>query len=132
MLIDGRTIEEEVARQEEELDQINVLLNQKKSEDLTSYTPLVAKKEISTEIDDRARELENKAFEQDIKLKKISLFTLFFFLAFETVAIFAFAYFQAVGFNGFKLEQWSFNLLVSATIAQITYMVQMTVKHLFP
>ncbi|MFH1551859.1 MAG: hypothetical protein ABIC36_03210 [bacterium] len=87
---------------------------------------------IDEAVKNRAKELENKAFEQDIQLKKNAFIVLIAFLAFETIAIFLYAFFQAVEFKGFKLEQWSFNLLVSATIAQITFMVQMTVKHLFP
>jgi hypothetical protein len=87
-------------------------------------------KKIDEEV--RRKGLENDALEQDTKLKKITLVILFIFLGAETVAVFAFAYLQAMEWNGFGLEEWSFKLLVSATLLQITYMLQVAVKHLFP
>jgi hypothetical protein len=76
--------------------------------------------------------IENTALAQDITLKKITLFTLFVFLALETSLIFVFAFFQGVHSWGFALEEWSFKLLIAATVTQITLMVQIAVKHLFP
>lgn len=77
-------------------------------------------------------ELKNKALEQDIKLKRETLSTLFWFLKIETVVIFCFTWFQATGWFGFHLEEWSFNLFVGATITQITAMLLIAVQHLFP
>lgn len=85
-----------------------------------------------SEIEEEHQLLENQAFAQDISLKKVTLILLFIFLAAETVSIFLFAYFQAVRFQNFHLDEWSFRLLVAATISQITLMVQLAVKHLFP
>ena len=90
--------------------------------------------EIGEEI--QKKYIENMARRQDIKLKKRTLYCLFIFLGLETIAIFVFGYFQAVGkgFSGvdFNLQEWSFRLLVTATIIQITFMLQVAVKHLFP
>lgn len=89
--------------------------------------------DISLRIKRRKQELENEAFEQDIKLKKNTLERLFIFLGIETTFIFLFAFFQAVKKPlGFHLEEWSFKVLVSATLIQITYMLQVAVRHLFP
>ncbi|MFA5888653.1 MAG: hypothetical protein WCW47_01295 [Candidatus Paceibacterota bacterium] len=77
-------------------------------------------------------QLENRAFEQDIGLKKNTLFILFWFLAAETVAIFVIAFFQGFKTGGFEIEGWSFRLLITATITQITVMLLIAVKHLFP
>ena len=77
-------------------------------------------------------ELKNKALEQDIKLKRETLATLFWFLKIETLVIFCFTWFQATGWFRFHLEEWSFNLFVGATITQITAMLLIAVQHLFP
>ncbi len=76
--------------------------------------------------------LENDALEQDILLKRNTLKTLIRFLGAETVVIFIFAFLQATKLCDFALEEWSFKLLVTATLLQITYMLQVAVKHLFP
>lgn len=105
----------------------------------TSTEEVKLSKPAQKTIEDRINEekirrgaLENDAFEQDIALKRSTLRKLFVFLALETVVIFVFAYFQGVSFNGFVLEEWSFKLLVAATITQITVMLNIAVKHLFP
>lgn len=78
----------------------------------------------------RRKQLENDALAQDIKLKKQTLDRLFLFLAIETIIIFGFAFGQAV--RWFSLDEWSFRLVITATIAQITLMLNIAVKHLFP
>jgi hypothetical protein len=78
------------------------------------------------------KRLQNKALEQDINLRKETLKALFVFLGIETLIIFLFSLFQATGFIGFKLEEWSFKLLTTTTIVQITIMLQVAVKYLFP
>lgn len=80
----------------------------------------------------RKRELENKSLEQDIELKRLTLWILFGFLAVETIAIFVMAWFQGLMGFGFVLDEWSFRLIVGSTIIQITIMLQVAVKHLFP
>jgi hypothetical protein len=100
--------------------------------DLKEFEPFQGGKRTKINEDIRKKRLENDALEQDIALKKLTLKILFGFLALETIAIFAFSYFQATKFKNFALEEWSFKLLVSATLIQITYMVQVAVKHLFP
>lgn len=81
----------------------------------------------------RKYELENMAFEQDMQLKKSTMNRLFWFLAIETLGVFILAFMQGskVPYN-FQIEEWSFNILVSATILQITAMLTIAVKHLFP
>lgn len=74
--------------------------------------------------------LKNRALEQDIQLKKLTLMILFLFLSLETIAVFTFAYLQGSG--AIKIEEWSFRLLLGATILQITIMLQVAVKSLFP
>lgn len=76
--------------------------------------------------------LENVSLLQDIKLKKYTLIALFCFLAVETILIFIMSFFQGFKAWGFLLEEWSFRLLVSATITQITVMLLIAVRHLFP
>ncbi|MFA5729685.1 MAG: hypothetical protein WC938_00435 [Candidatus Paceibacterota bacterium] len=77
-------------------------------------------------------ELKNKALDQDIRLKGRTLNMLFAFLGIETIIIFSFSFLQATKIWGFGLEEWSFKLLIVATILQITCMLQLAVKHLFP
>lgn len=80
----------------------------------------------------RAERLKNDDIEQNITLKRIVLNRLFRFLAIETAVIFLCAFLQATHWLGFNLEQWSFNILVTATIAQITGMLFVAVRYLFP
>lgn len=107
-----------------------------KDADLDAMPPdsFIAKKKLSEKtFDERLKDLQGRAIEQDISLKKYTHSLLFLFLAVETVLIFLFALFQGTKWPlGFHLEEWSFKLLVTATIGQITYMLQVAVKHLFP
>lgn len=80
----------------------------------------------------KREKLKNVDLEQDIKLKKLTLKVLLWFLGIESFIIFAFAFLQATGQLGFMLEEWSFRLLVSATITQIYLMLRVAVEYLFP
>lgn len=111
------------------LDEISNLLEQKVE---YNQTPQISAPQKIDENLEEYKKLQNKAFAQDISLKRNTLIVLFIFLALETLVIFIYAFFQAVHSWGFKLEDWSFRLLIAATITQITLMVQVAVKHLFP
>jgi hypothetical protein len=81
----------------------------------------------------RAQKIKNDDAEQDISLKRKTLNRLFIFLGVETACIFLLAFFQAVHWPGhFHLEEWSFKLLITATILQITGMLYLAVRYLFP
>lgn len=80
----------------------------------------------------RERKIRNDDAEQDIRLKRSTLNRLFTFLSVETAVIFIFALLQATRYKGFALEEWSFKLLISATLAQITAMLFVAVRYLFP
>lgn len=84
------------------------------------------------EIIRRSKDLKNKELDQYISLKKWTLIVLLLFLAVETILIFYYSYLQATMLYNFKLQEWSYKLLVTATLLQITYMLQVAVKHLFP
>ena len=89
---------------------------------------------LSVKVEDEleeAQRIRNTDALQDVYLKKITLAVLFAFLALETMAIFGFAFLQGSRLLGFQLEEWSFNLLMTATILQITYMIQVAVRYLF-
>jgi hypothetical protein len=81
---------------------------------------------------EEARELRirNNNTEEDQRLKKDTLKKLFWFLMVETGIVFVMAFLQ--GFKIFQLEEWSFRLLLSATLLQITAMLTIAVRHLFP
>ena len=77
--------------------------------------------------------IKNEALKQDINLKKKTLKFLCNLLFIETIILFLFSFFQAVKWPmEFGLEEWSFKLLIIATISQITIMLLVAVKHLFP
>jgi hypothetical protein len=80
----------------------------------------------------REQKIKNDDAEQDIRLKRQTLQQLFALLFIETILIFMFAFLQATGLFGFRLEEWSFKLLCAVTIAQITVMLMIAVKYLFP
>lgn len=94
-----------------------------------SFSPSKKKTTVNEQLAERKR-IENRGLDQDIALKKGTLIALFAFLAVETVAIFTLIYFQ--GFKLIILDDWSFRLLISCTILQITYMLRFAVMHLFP
>jgi hypothetical protein len=94
--------------------------------------PLEDRVEIKERIKNRKSDLENEELAQNIILRKKTLWILFIFLGIETFFIFVFTFLQATKIWDFRLEEWSFKLLVAATISQITYMLQFAVKHLFP
>lgn len=80
----------------------------------------------------RAQRIKNDDAEQNIKLKKIVLNRLFRFLGIETFFIFLFILLQATHWIGFSLEEWTFNILITATIAQVAGMLFVAVRYLFP
>lgn len=95
---------------------------------IASAKPIDIEQEIA-----RKQQLENENTAQDIRLKRITLNRLFWFLATESALIFVFSFFQAVGWpHHFHLDEWSFKLVVTATLAQITGMLFVAVRYLFP
>lgn len=108
-------------------------------EDLVSFKSKLKKsklKEKRVSLEDTITEKEgikNIGRRQDINLKKKTLAFLCGLLSIETIVIFLFSFFQATKYPmSFHLEEWSFKLLVAATISQITIMLLIAVKHLFP
>lgn len=108
---------------------------------IQSEYPIHSYSSISSSVPDQIKksktrkEIENDGLQQDQTLKKYTLIVLFFFLALETVVVFIFAYLQGIGKAGdldFRLDPWSFRLLLTATILQITAMLAIAVRHLFP
>jgi len=93
--------------------------------------PTPKRSSISDELE-RAQKLKNDDAEQDIQLKKITLNRLFKLLVSETIVIFIVSFMQATHVFHFALEEWSFKLLTSVTITQITVMLFVAVSYLFP
>lgn len=91
-----------------------------------------------TSVDDelaKKKHLENLDLEQDIQLKRLAIHLLFIFLAVETFVVFLFMFLQAtteIGPLFFRLDEWSFRLVIAATITQITLMLTIAVQYLFP
>jgi len=83
----------------------------------------------------RTQRLANDSFEKDQHHKERTLRNLFRFLIAETVIIFILAFLQGFGrfwHVRFHLDEWSFRLVIAATIGQITAMLTIAVQHLFP
>ncbi|HMH70525.1 MAG TPA: hypothetical protein VK502_03925 [Candidatus Saccharimonadales bacterium] len=87
-----------------------------------------------TPIDEKKRKqkIDNDNAEKDQRLKTLTLVLLFAFLTLETIVIFVLAFFQGFGYNKFHLDEWSFKLVILATLGQITAMLTIAVTHLFP
>lgn len=81
----------------------------------------------------RREKIKNDDAEQNIALKRQTLNRLFRFLSAETILIFSLALAQAIHrpYN-FQLDEWSFKLVVTATLGQITAMLFVAVRYLFP
>ena len=81
----------------------------------------------------REQKIRNDNAEQDIRLKRQTLDRLFKFLSAETTLIFLLAIAQATSWPAdFHLDEASFRIVVGATIAQITGMLFVAVRYLFP
>ncbi len=93
---------------------------------------LLSSQTLSERIRNRKAELDNAVIEENMRLKRLTLSLLFILLGLETIAIFTIAFFQGFKFKAFSLDEWSFNLIVFATITQITTMLMHAVIHLFP
>jgi hypothetical protein len=99
---------------------------------LATSTPTSSQIDIEQEIA-REQKLKNDNIEQDIALKRQTLNRLFRFLGVETAGVFLLAFCQATRWPlQFHLEDWSFKLLMTATILQITGMLFVAVRYLFP
>jgi hypothetical protein len=80
----------------------------------------------------RKQQIENDNIEKDQKLKEATLRVLFYFLMAETLVIFLLAFVQGFSIYGFRLEEWSFRLVIAGTLSQIAAMLIIAVKNLFP
>lgn len=80
----------------------------------------------------RQSRIRNDILESDQTMKKWSLVVLFAFLGLETVAIFALVFFQGFALGGFHIEEWNFRLVIAGTLIQITAMLEVAIRHLFP
>ncbi len=125
-----------MAETKEKIDpEIESALSIESLEDLLKSSSFYSQEQKPVKIKDelaRREKLKNEDLEQDIRLKKLTLKVLLGFLGVETITIFAFAFFQATGKFGFMLEEWSFRILISATITQIYLMLRIAVEYLFP
>jgi hypothetical protein len=110
------------------------LLSRTQSVNLARVSQAITIKEIDINQEiARAQKIKNDDAEQDIKLKRSTLRGLFRLLVVETIAIFALTAFQAMHWPlNFRLEEWSFRVLVGATLLQIATMLGVAVKYLFP
>ena len=104
-----------------------------KTHKLKDFVFSVSKKtKIDDEIANREK-IKNEGLKQDIALKRGMLQVLCYLLVIETIIVFLFSFFQAIEQPwGFRLDEWSFKLLITATISQITIMLLVAVQHLFP
>lgn len=129
---DRRTTNRPTADQLHRLYEISGRQARPQSPGTTADTPQSQKTtEIEQEIIRRER-IRNDDAEQDIHLKRITLNRLFLLLAAETALIFVVAVLQATQWLGFRLQEWSFQTLITATILQITGMLFVAVRYLFP
>lgn len=117
---------------QEKKDQVQEILQEK--QDYAQQYTMSSRPESSIQerTDARYQQLQDLAFEQDIRLKGAAFNRLFLFLALETVIVFVMCALQALDAWGFRLEEWSFRLLLTSTITQITVMLTVAVKSLFP
>lgn len=114
------------------LNDLELVLNSYKSKNPTRIQFTSSDRTSIVDQTEREKKLKNDDVEQDIRLKKQTLNRLFLFLAVETALIFIFTFLQATGWLGFALDEWSFKLLTTVTISQITIMLFVAVNYLFP
>ena len=87
----------------------------------------------------RAHSLNNDKKESEIdlisknqKLKKLTLILLFILLFAESITLFVLAFFQGFKTHNFELDTWTLRIVVVATLVQISAMLTIAVRHLFP
>lgn len=75
---------------------------------------------------------ENENLKSDQDLKKKTLVLLFILLFFETLIIFIIAFLQGLRAWHFDLDKLTLRIVVVATLTQISAMLTIAVRHLFP
>lgn len=75
---------------------------------------------------------ENENLKSDQSLKKTTLVLLFILLFFETLIIFIIAFMQGLHLWDFDLDKITLRIVVVATLTQISAMLTIAVRHLFP
>lgn len=80
----------------------------------------------------RTLKLENDGAEKDQDHKGKTLNRLFRLLYGETTLIFVLTFLQGFKWHGFNLDNWTLRVVVTATLGQITAMLLIAVRHLFP
>ena len=80
----------------------------------------------------RRQKIQNDNQESDQRLKSRSLLALFIFLGLETFVTFLLAFAQGFNYKEFYLDDWSLRIIIVATLGQITAMLLIAVRHLFP
>lgn len=98
-----------------------------------TFDALLQQQKVRThELNNDKKERENDLISKNQGLKKLTLILLFILLFAESVTLFVLTFFQGFKFKGFELDLWTLRIIVVASLAQISAMLTIAVRHLFP
>lgn len=110
-----------------------LILELKDSKSTKQRKPRKASETFSSKAEKARKEkIGNDILESDQAMKKWSLIGLFLCLGIETIAILTIVFFQGFSLWGFHIEEWNFRLVIAGTLLQITAMLEVAIRHLFP
>lgn len=97
------------------------------------FSDLISKERVRTRtLENDKKERENQLITSNQSLKRLTLNLLFALLYLESLVLFILAFFQGFSLHGFDLDPVTLRILVVATLAQISTMLTIAVRHLFP
>ncbi len=105
----------------------------KSASQATTLQSLIDKEKVrARQLDNEKKQTENSLINKNQSLKKLTLILLFVLLFVESIALFVLAFFQGFKYYGFDLDAITLRIIVVASLAQISAMLTIAVRHLFP
>ena len=99
----------------------------------TTYNDLIEEAKLRTrEISNEKLQAENDILTKNQGLKAVTLKLLFILLFCESLVLFVLTFFQGFGAWGFDLDVVTLRIVVVASLLQISAMLTIAVRHLFP
>jgi hypothetical protein len=128
---------------EKELERFQIILNNPvETQSRANYEPWLNERpkttrERTADAEARKKEAEADDAEGDIKLKKMIAYVIIGILIAQSGIVFWISVSQGLKYllfrgGAFDMEEWSFRILVSATLIQTYYLMRIVVSYLFP
>lgn len=99
----------------------------------TTFQSLIDKEKVRARaLDNEKKQAENGLINKNQALKQLTLILLFILLFVESITLFVLTFFQGFKFYNFDLDHITLRIVIVATLVQISAMLTIAVRHLFP